>query len=343
MVFWRSIDVLAMLSYHSPARPHLPPCPPRQVADFLAAKLVQWDNRALWLELLYRHPQPGHPFAMQLPLRALVPPQGLPAGATIVDMLMATAGLSDPRLQVRGAAGWKQSSSCAALAASMPACALPQMVLLQPCAAMLRPAAGPASPQAMPHAISLPCLMLYPCRASCYIPAVAHAAATQLALPCSSSAAGIWNPHLLPTPLLTDMYTAALPQPLASLPVPVPDPQLLLPATQLEVVATALLEAVCTTVERVLLDGGPARYFSEQFTEQLNEDLTMLHACFVNEGQGVRADVVGKKMVTLRNVGGSWLHACTRLAAHVAVAAGFADADMVGHPAAAAAMTQWRS
>lgn len=81
-------------------------CPPPlvQVADFLAAKLVQWDNRALWLELLYRHPQPGHPFAMQLPLRALVPPQGLPAGATIVDMLMATSGLSDPRLQVRDAA-----------------------------------------------------------------------------------------------------------------------------------------------------------------------------------------------------------------------------------------------
>ncbi len=74
--------------------------------------------------------------------------------------------------------------------------------------------------------------------------------------------------------------------------------------------ATALLEAVCNTVERVLLDGGPARYFTEQFTEQLNEDLGTLHKIFVNDGQGVRADVVGKKMVSLRNVGGARQRAC---------------------------------
>jgi hypothetical protein len=43
-----------------------------QVAAFLATKLVLWDQRALWLELLLRHRVPGSESRLQLPLRALV-------------------------------------------------------------------------------------------------------------------------------------------------------------------------------------------------------------------------------------------------------------------------------
>lgn len=66
----------------------------QQVAAFLATKLVLWDQRALWLELLLRHRAPGseREGRMQLPLKALLLSQAnwpLPHGcATLEDMLM---------------------------------------------------------------------------------------------------------------------------------------------------------------------------------------------------------------------------------------------------------------
>jgi hypothetical protein len=66
--------------------------PSSQVAAFLATKLVLWDQRALWLELLLRHPERGSPSRLQLPLKALLLSQAawpLPSGSqTLEDMLM---------------------------------------------------------------------------------------------------------------------------------------------------------------------------------------------------------------------------------------------------------------
>ena len=82
-----------------------------QVAAFLATKLVAWDNRTLWMELLLRHEAPGSSSRRQLPLAALLLQQDAPEDymqlppicQTVVDMLLEVCGvLSTSELQVGG-------------------------------------------------------------------------------------------------------------------------------------------------------------------------------------------------------------------------------------------------
>lgn len=65
---------------------------------------------------------------------------------------------------------------------------------------------------------------------------------------------------------------------------------------------------MCTAIERVLLDGGAARYFPLAAADELAADLQLLHNVFVNDGQGVSKKEVSKEMAVLARVGGgAWL------------------------------------
>ncbi|KAL6749704.1 hypothetical protein V8C86DRAFT_2836971 [Haematococcus lacustris] len=75
-----------------------------------------------------------------------------------------------------------------------------------------------------------------------------------------------------------------------------------LPPAVRQVFALQLLNACCSAYERVLLDGGPCRWFTPADTRSLQRDLDQLAALFEAEGEGVSSDDVAAALARPRRL-----------------------------------------